>query len=398
MNGIRQRCARPRPRIEATICLSVLAVTLAWSTTGCHDPRISVATFLDMKEALRASVVTRAEQTVIPQVEQLLPSLRIGPSDVLTVTLTGTNKTTPFEPISVRVDREGNIDLPIVGTLYVAGMELEDVERTIRKAFVPSVMRDGVVHVETVALDTADVLVAGAVPVPGLVNLRRNERNMLFAIVRAGGITQEASGRATLRRVRRPTEEIELDLTDPIDLRAALKLESLDDGDIINVHAATPNTFFVGGLVNITGPQNYPAGAEVSILQALAAAGGVRTDIHPTEATLVHKMPSGMDVHVRLDLENLNLEQSLDPNLTLAAGDILWVPHTFSTRVQDFINRNFFLRAGVSVTYTSTGVDYLNRANLQSRLLSGGTGLQGSFDPLGFLTRNQALQTLVTRP
>jgi hypothetical protein len=86
-----------------------------------------------------------------------------------------------------------------------------------------------------------------------------------------------------------------------------------------------------------------------------------------------------------------------DPNITLVAGDILWVPDTLGTRVQDFINRNIFMRAGVSVTYSVTGVEFLNRRELQGAGVSG-NDLEDSFDPLGFLGRDQLLQDINSRP
>ncbi len=97
------------------------------------------------------------------------------------------------------------------------------------------------------AVDTTNVLVVGAVAAPGLVPLRRTERNMLFAIVGAGGISEIASGQATLHRIRTPTDEVTLNLTDPIQLRDALALKPLKQGDIVYVYAAQPNTVFGGG-------------------------------------------------------------------------------------------------------------------------------------------------------
>jgi protein involved in polysaccharide export with SLBB domain len=237
------------------------------------------------------------------------------------------------------------------------------------------------------------VFLFGAVTEPGLVPLRRTERNLLYAIQGAGGITELASGEVTLRRVRRPAEEVTLDLTEPLQLQAALNLEPLQSGDIVYVHAARPNTVFVGGLVARAAPQEYPPGARINILQAIAAAGGLRTDIIPREGTLIRRLPDGTDVHVKLDMNRLAM--GADPNLELAPGDILWVPHTLETRVQEFINRNIFMRAGVSVNYNVTGIEFLNRRRMQSARY-GGTDLQDAYDPFGFLGQNAALQDITT--
>ena len=56
------------------------------------------------------------------------------------------------------------------------------------------------------------------------------------------------------------------------------------------------------------------------------------------------------------------------------------------------------MRAGVSVTYNVSGVEFLNRRELQGQGISGNDDLESSFDPLGFLNQNQALQDLSSRP
>ncbi|MDI9585250.1 MAG: hypothetical protein QM473_13590, partial [Acidobacteriota bacterium] len=160
------------------------------------------------------------------------------------------------------------------------------------------------------------------------------------------------------------------------------------------------NTVFVGGLVLTPGPQVYPPGTEVTILQAIAAAAGVRPDLWPHEATLIRRV-NGQDVHVKLNLNRIR--DAKDPNFTLAAGDVLWVPHTVETRIREWINNNVFLRVGATATanytldYTMPGIDYLNRAAREAAFGGPVRTLQDQFDPFGFLLRNQALQNLQPR-
>jgi protein involved in polysaccharide export with SLBB domain len=284
-----------------------------------------------------------------------------------------------------------------VGKIQVAGQDLAEVGEAIRAAYVPTVLKDVSVHVEIEKAQETSILLVGAVDVPRLVKLRRTERNLLHAIATTEqlGVTEAASGKVTLRRIRGP-EEVTLDLRQPADIQAALRLGPLEDGDIVELHADQANTIFVGGLVNFAHAQEYRRGTQVTLLQAIAAARGLRTDVTPREATLIRRMPDQRDVHVRLDLERLRTGQ--DPNILLAAGDILWVPDSVETRVQDFINRNIFLRAGVSVNYSVSGVEFMNRQTTQTGGGVGGTDLQDTFDPFGFLTRGSTLQTISNTP
>ena len=380
--------------MHSFVPLSLLTLLLV-PMFGCADHRIGLREFLIIEQKVREANSAPPDEEAIAAAKELidrrLGPYKVSPSDVLLVTFSALDDTALMTPQQVRVDRNGEIELPGVGKMVVADSELEDVENKIQDAYVPDIYRDVVVHVTLAETDTTEVLVNGAVTLPGFVSLRRTERNLLYAIVGAGGVSSLASGEVLLRRIRKPTEEVTLDLTKPEGMRAAFALDPLEAGDIITVEAAMPSVIYVGGLVNAPSPQPLPAGAQVSVLQAIAASGGLRTDVIPREATLIRRLPDGHDYHVKLDLDRINKAE--DPNIMLAAGDILWVPETWETRVEDFINRNIFLRAGVTVSYNITGTEFLNRRSLQSSRFGGGT-LQNSVDPLGFLNRGAALQAL----
>jgi len=369
-------------------------------TAGCaKDHRMTEQEFLQERQDEHAQELAPLEEedsaALRAMLDQQLGPFVVGQGDILAVTVAGPDPEPLLPEIHVRVDRKGEVFLPMVGAVDVAAMELEDVEDAIHNAFVPDYVKDAAVFVNLVSEGTTEVLVRGAVEVPGLVPLRRTQRNVLYAIVLAGGLSAESSGRATLRRIRNPSVEVKVDLTTPAGMRAALSEPPLERGDIITVDAAMPNTIFVYGLVYLNRPQEYPAGVKPTVLQALAAAGGLRSDVTPREATLIRHMPDGTDYHVKLNLDRI--QSGEDENMLLAAGDILEVPHTTETRVQDFINRNFFLRAGISVNYNVSGIEYMNRQKTQS---GGGlsNSLQDQYDPFGFLSRNQSLNSLVDRP
>ncbi len=359
---------------------------------GCPaDHRVSMADFLDAQQRNASPMEEAVSSQDILTLDKNLGPYRVGPGDILSVTLTRADQSALFPATLVRVDRNGEIELPIVRGINVDGLLLDEVDDKIRDAFIPGVLTDGSVYTELAAPDETNVLVFGAVSTPGLVPLRRTERNLLFAIVGAGGVSSLASGHATLRRLRRPGAEEAYDLHDTKSLKESLAADPLEEGDVVFVEAADQNSVFIGGLVARGGVQTYPDGTNVTVLQALAAAGGLQTDVHPKEGTLVRRMPDGSDVHVKLDLRRIATGQ--DQNLMLASGDILWVPETWQTRTLDFINQNFFMRAGVTVNYSVTGTEFLNRAG---RI--GGQSLQDQADPFGFLTRGSQIQGLSAQP
>jgi len=388
--------------------------------SGCKEHRISLTEFMAIQEETETAEgmpsTQPAEPITLDSTEQATIDRELGPyrvaiGDVLGISVLESGTRSVGEPgaglggTPARVDRKGQIRLPQVGTIQVAGLELEDVEAKVLDELVKRKLYTDPEQISvsaTVAAPrTTDVLVKGAATTPGVVRLRQSERNLLYALSAAGGATQIASGEVTIKRLRQPGQEATFDLYDPEQLRAALAQPPLESGDIIEVVAANPNTVFVGGLVNVPGPQPYPPGSRVTLLQALAAANGVRSDLLSVhEATLIRRV-NGKDVHVKLDLNRL--QSSKDPNIMLAAGDVLWVPHTVETRVEEWINKNIFFRAGASATanygldYSMPGVDYLNNAAMRQAFQGRTSTLQDTFDPFGFILRNQSLQSLQGR-
>ncbi|MBI4581890.1 MAG: polysaccharide biosynthesis/export family protein [Planctomycetes bacterium] len=368
---------------------------------GCEEHRISLAEFQEIQEKQVHKTPATQPATTPEQakamINEALGPYQVGPGDVLRVVMTGMDQQGQLPPLDVRLDRNGDAEMPGLGKVHLGDLALEAVEQAIRSAYVPKVYREAVVYVSLVDTETTDVLVVGSVALPGLVSLKRTDRNLLHAVVAAGGLSELASGEVVLQRLREPGQSAELQLTEPVGLQTALALAPLESGDIVTVRAATPNTIFVGGLVNAPRPQIFPSGVPVTLLQALASSGGLRTDVTPHEATLIRRMPDGQDVQVKLNLDRVATGK--DPNITLAAGDILWVPESLETRIQDWVNKNVFLRVGGTATagygfdYSSTGANPFNTAARQG--LAGGRqggGLQDQFDPLGFLQRGAGIQ------
>lgn len=337
----------------ARTCLALLV--LAALVTGCQkDRRISVSEYLEMQESMEQAAAPRGEQAIAQasaRIDEALGPDRVGPGDVLAVTLYSRAQA-GSAPVLVRVDEDGRIFMPLTDEtpIEVGGKTIGQAEKAIRDAHVPEIYPQVVVHAEWVEQNATRVIVRGQVSAPGLVALPATTPNLVTAISLAGGFTPLASGEVTLSRVRNPADTVTVDVTDPEQTEAIVAMPPLASGDIITVHAAGPSQVYVTGLVNAPVPQAIAAGAKITVLQALSGAAGLRTDVTPTEATLVRRLPDGQDVHVKLDL--MKIKSGDDPNIELAVGDVLHVPHTPLTRIQQFINQNVSLRAGASANYS----------------------------------------------
>lgn len=382
------------------VSLFTLSLVMLAFSSGCSvylgaglwsDPRMKFKEFLELDEEARLAAAPTT-QPIADQAaakafldEQLGP-YKIGPRDVITVQLTevaGLVGGTGLTAARVRVDRNGLINLPIVGDVSVDGMELEDIEKLITDTYVPKVYREAVCHVSLVEYYSTNVVVKGAVGSPGIVPLRRNERNLLHALVLAGGLTDPELAWVSLQRLRRPGFLTRLNVATPEGIKQALLEDPLESGDVITVEPADPFQITVLGLVGNSGAQSYQPGRRVTFAQAMATARGIRQDVFIREATLARRLPDGRDIRVKLDLQRLLSGE--DPDFPLQSNDIIYVNHTWDTWIQEWVNQHLSLRgSGVAtVTYTATGSDQLNHRGEPASVSPG-------LDPFGFLQRGFA--------
>ena len=346
-----QRSTRPRFNGLRVISASLLAATVLM---GCKtlDTRMSVQDFL----ALQADgeVTTPAGQpTTQPVAAKMIPwtagSYKVGPADVIRVTIAGLEVLSTTGVYQLRVNEQGAVLLDTVGLLPVAGLTLDEIEKKIHDAYVPKYIRQTQVTAEMISFHTIDVIVLGEVRLPAPVELRSDKDSVLHAILAAGGPTEVADGRITLLHATSPDKPIVFNISQRADLARAARSDILENSDVIIVERGVNDFVFVQGLVNVPGPVPMPNGTRLSILQAIAAAGGTLHAFAPKEATLMRHSPDGDLIRVRLDLHRLALGE--DPDLVLASGDVVLVPHTSDTRFEEFLARTLFFRAGVDATF-----------------------------------------------
>ncbi len=315
---------------------------------GCQkDTRIS------MIELEERSALPPEQPVVVARDELALTDVQpyeVVEGDVLGITLLGLREDR-YEPVNLelRVHDNGSIVFPVVGRIEVAGRTLGGVEEAIVAAH-EDVVKDLAVYVQLAGAENTTVLVHGAVAQPGLVQLPENQRNVVYALSQAGGFEGPSSGRVTLYPIRPDREPLAINFKDINDIRRALSGPPLESGDVVKVEAAAQDVVYVTGLVNAPGPVPVPRDGDVSLVRAIAASGGLRDFLEPPEATLWRRLPNGEQVRVKLELDKIMNGE--EPDIALAAGDVLDVPHTLDTRFREWVAANIQIGPfGVTAVY-----------------------------------------------
>lgn len=247
-------------------------------------------------------------------------SLLIGPGDLLEVDVLREPDLTQH----ARVRDSGEITLPLVGSVAVAGQSPSEAAARIAEAFRSGqLLKQPQVSVTIVEFGTQSVAVLGEVERPGTVNIT-TPRTLLDVLAMAGGLTEKADRHITVERGGPWGEKISVFLPNGADaeLRADV---SVHPGDRILVPKA--------GIIYVLGDVGRPGGyvmqddSRLTVLQALALAAGINRTAGEKRARLLRKTKSG---YSELPIPLHAMERGQSPDLQLEANDILYVP--FSAR------------------------------------------------------------------
>jgi polysaccharide export outer membrane protein len=282
----------------------------------------------------------------------------IEPGDVVEVSIETGYASDEKTALLVRVGEDGVANVPIVGRLPLAGLELVRAEQAIAAAAVErNVFRNPAVTVVMKQKRVNKVTVVGAVENPGVYELPRGSSSLLAAIVAAGGLGDEAGTSVLIRRSEAvpPPQGPALDQVTPagfrqrapvirpvsyrIDLIEASKQDRADhylhDGDVVMVQRRDPQSIDVIGLVTKAGRFELPTNKELYLLDALAMAGGVSTHwadkVHVTRQLPDQAEPAVIVVSLR------EAKRRGKGNLRLGPGDVVSVESTPATVVTDAI-------------------------------------------------------------
>jgi polysaccharide biosynthesis/export protein len=242
-------------------------------------------------------------------------TLKLGPGDLLEVSIYNV----PELATKARVGNAGDVYLPLIDYVHVGDLTVEEAQTLIEKRF-----EDGGFvrnpHV-TIFLDESasqGVTILGEVVKPGIYPAV-GDRKLYDMISAASGFTVSAGRKVSIIRQNSKAPPITVNL--PRNLADDLQdnIEILP-GDTITVPKA-PIVYVVGDVGRPTGL--LVDNGSLTVLQALALAGGTNHTAKMDRTCIIRKGPAGM-TETRLPLKKM-LEAKA-PDVTLQADDILFVP------------------------------------------------------------------------
>ncbi len=248
-------------------------------------------------------------------------ALRLGVGDLLELNVYNV----PELSTKTRVGSNGDVYLPLIDYVHVDGLTLEEAQTLIEKRYTDGgFLKDPhvTVFVDEYASQGASVL--GEVSKPGVYPVIGQQR-LLDLVSAAGGFTDKAGRLVTITHRDQQDKPITVTLARNPAENGENNVE-VYPGDTIAVHRAD--------IVYVVGEVSRPSGflmdsGSLTVLQAIALAGGVNHDAKLGSATIIRKTAQGMTetpVHLNKILE------AKAPDLPMHADDILFVPTSSAKR------------------------------------------------------------------
>jgi polysaccharide export outer membrane protein len=272
------------------------------------------------------------QATPEPSLAGNLPAQKIGPNDLLSISVYGAPELTR----TVRVSAEGFLRLPMLKQKVEAkGLMPSDLEEKIAAALsAEQILVDPVVTVTIAEYHSRPISVAGAVKVP-LTFQALGKTTLLEALTRAQGLAMEAGTEILVTRpplvpggvprVERIPVKGLIDAADP-----AWNV-TLEGGEEVRVPQV--GRVFVVGNVKHPGAFKIEDGFGLTVLKALAMAEGLTP--FATKQAFIYRhgdtaSPEAQQ-EVLIDLRKI-LDRKL-PDVALTANDIFYIPDNRSARV-----------------------------------------------------------------
>jgi len=268
-------------------------------------------------------------------------SVTIGRGDVLQVKVLEA----PELEQNARVTDAGTVTLILGGSVQVAGLTPADaslaIERVLMEGHYVLTPHVSVTLTQTV---TQNVTIMGQVRSPGSFAIG-TPRPILDVLALAGGLTELADRKVTVQR-HATKERIVFIVSNSANTALDASI-AVSPGDTVIVPKAD--------VVYILGDVGRPGGiamvtndSRLSALQALSLAGGTPPNAVPSHARLIRKQADGS--HVELPLQLSAMQKGKQPDISLQADDIVYVPFSYA--------RNMAMGAGSLVGATSSAAIY----------------------------------------
>lgn len=376
----------PHSPVKFSCIQPAVLFLLSFLTIGCQSAGYRADR---LPSEYRASSARSTNSMNLAQVaSDGISNATLSPADLLEINVNSGNADEKSKPILVRVSDNGTVDIPVIGSVTVAGLEEYEAGKSISEMAVQRGMyHHPIVTVQIKSKAVNRITVLGAVKRPGVHEIARGGCDLLTTIAAAGGLSDSAGTEVEIIRqaetfhaqnqqlnpapndINKDPNEVQLasyqnmgqiqSYPKPTSINPQMqridlaKLNSpasrqykLSDRDIVRVISRNKQMIYVAGLVNRPGQFELPADQNTHLVDAIALAGGRSSPI--ADKILIIRHIEGRKEPLAIQASLKKAKRNGNENLLLTAGDTVTVEQTPATAVVDTIYKFFRFSFGVA--------------------------------------------------
>jgi polysaccharide export outer membrane protein len=273
---------------------------------------------------IKAETAKQTPQEAQEARDAMVRAYRIGPGDLLELKVFEVKELDQ----TVRVSEDGSITLPLLGRVMVEGLTQEGVVQRLTGLLSAKYVKNPQVTIFIKEYKNQQVAVIGAVENAGSYELV-GRKNLLQIISMAGGFTENSGNDVFILREGPDgkTSTITIDLKDLlVNGNQALNVP-LEPNDVINVPVDKEIRVFVMGRVTRPGAVKSKLSEGITLLQAIADAGGLAEGAKESAITITRKNKAGKEQKIKVNLKDIIKGKKKD--VLLQEGDVVYVPESF---------------------------------------------------------------------
>jgi len=257
-------------------------------------------------------------QTPLMTVPEDFATLTLSPGFLLNVQVYDE----PDLSAHVRVDKDGNVNLPFLKTIHIGGDTVAQAREKIEAKFRnDGILKNPQITIEVEQFATTSVTVMGEVQTPGKVELLA-PHSLLDVIGMTGGVTTLAGNEIEVKRpVNGTMESTTYHYSRNGDL-SAIRGVMVNPGETVIVKRA--GIVYVLGGVNRPGGYTMQESGELDVIQAVSLAQGLLMQARVGGLRVVKHLEDGKMVEIPVSYNDIM--DGKEKPMQLVAGDIVYVP------------------------------------------------------------------------
>lgn len=309
--------------------LLLTALCLLLSACGSQPLRENQIAEFQRERAQQARVDTLNQQLAMrslaedPLVSRGSNAYLLGAGDLVEFTVLGV----PELSREARIDGNGTITLPLIGSVLVEGKTVDEASKLVAERYGESYLQAPQVSLIIREYRSMRITVLGAVGQPQVYNVQQRV-SVLVALAMAGGVTSNAGDALYVRDQvvdpetgERSRRSLVINLDDIMRGEAEIPDIILGDGAVINVPE--------GGVVYVEGEVGQPGLYEIrkgtTVLKTIAQAGGMRFVANESAIQVLRVQPDGRGYEPLHRVNYSQVKQNPGADIELRDGDVVVV-------------------------------------------------------------------------